>query len=79
MLRVHTSSGIVFLFILIITLLFGFFVGGYCVKYDVEFWASYIKHTQVIVPFIPCGIAGLVLFEIAVPVAVITWVLSYII
>jgi hypothetical protein len=58
---------------------FAVFVGGWAVQYDVNFWASYIQHKPVRVPFFPCAVAGLFLSEISVPVALVTWILSYII
>ncbi len=59
--------------------LLSFFIGGYCVNYTVEFWSSYIKGVEIVIPFLPCAIAGLVISPVVIPLTVITWILSYII
>jgi hypothetical protein len=60
-------------------ILFFFFVGGWTIQYDVDFWASYIQHKPVHVPFIPCAIAGIFLSEFSIPIALVTWIISFII
>lgn len=63
-----------------------FFVGGFCIEYPVEFWAHYIKGVSVNIPFIPCGISAIVLGWLWKPyfpmimtgIAIITWILSYV-
>ncbi len=54
------------------------FIGGWAVQYTVEFWASYFKGVAVHVHFLPCAIAGLFLGEIAIPAAIVTWILSFV-
>lgn len=54
-----------------------FFLGGLAVEYLVEFWVPYIKGVPVDVPFLPCGVAGIFLAECAIPLAILTWVLSF--
>ena len=56
--------------------LLAFFVGGWALQYDIHVWASYFKHVEVAVPFLPCAIGGIFLANIAVPVAILTWILT---
>jgi hypothetical protein len=57
---------------------FNIFVGGFCVEYVIEHWASYLKGVPVDVAFWKCCIAGLFLGEIAVPLAILTWIVMLI-
>ena len=66
------------LFIVVAVFSFNFFVGGWCLHYTVDFWADYVKGVDVTIPFLPCGVAAIFLAEIVIPVAVLTWILSYI-
>lgn len=54
-------------------------LGGWSTQYTVEYWASFIQHHPVHVPFLPCAIAGLFLATVSVPAAMLTWVLSFVI
>lgn len=65
-------------FVLLAVVAVSIFIGGWAVRYTVQFWGSYFKGTPVHVPFLPCAIAGLFIGSIAIPVAVATWVLSYV-
>lgn len=58
-------------------IVFNIVVGGFSVQYVIEFWGSYAQHKTVIVPFLPCAIAGLFLGEISIPVAIVTWIVHY--
>lgn len=73
------SEGVMNCGCLLMVLLLNVTIGGLLVRYDVQFWASYFKGTQVAIPMFPCAIAGLFLGEIALPVAIITWLLSFVI
>lgn len=53
-------------------------LGGLATQYIVEFWASYFKGVPVDIPFLPAAIAGLFFGEITIPLAVITWILSFV-
>lgn len=55
------------------------FVGGVSVEYLVEFWGTHLQSHPVNVPFFPCAIAGAFLGQFAIPLAVLTWVLSFVI
>ena len=59
-------------------LAFSFLVGGVSVQYVVEFWAGYVQGVPVDVPFTPCAVAGILLATPAIPAALATWVLSFI-
>lgn len=64
--------------IVLAILILNLLLGGVCTQYVVDFWATYIQHKPVTVPFWPCAIAGLFLGEIAIPAAALTWVLSFV-
>lgn len=66
-----------FLGILVFILLLNVVFGGLATEYVVEYWASYARQTRVNVPFLPCVVAGLFLGELTIPLAVITWLLSF--
>jgi len=61
----------------LIILILNITIGGVATQYVVEHWASYIQHTPVHVPFLPCAIAGLFLGEVTVPAAIVTWILTF--
>jgi hypothetical protein len=63
------------LIILVCNILFG----GIATRYVVEFWGTMIKGVPVHVPFFPCLIGGLFLGEFTIPVAVLTWIVSFVI
>lgn len=63
----------IMLFILALNVVFG----GLATEYVVEYWASYSRQTPVDVPFFPCAVAGLFLGELTIPLAIVTWVLSF--
>ena len=65
------------LFVLAI-IAFNIFIGGWAVQYTVEFWVTYLKGVPVHVPFLTCMIAGFFIAEVAVPAAVATWILSFV-
>ncbi|NCN07746.1 hypothetical protein GW933_03560 [Candidatus Falkowbacteria bacterium] len=67
------SCGCVLVFILINLLL-----GGICTEYVVEFWSSYFKEVAVDVSFWPCALAGLFLGEITIPLALFTYIMSFV-
>ncbi len=64
--------------IIIVILVVNVGLGGLATQYTVNFWATYIKGVPVHVPFFPCAIAGLFLGEVAIPAAIATWVLSFV-
>ncbi|OHA14593.1 MAG: hypothetical protein A3G49_05370 [Candidatus Sungbacteria bacterium RIFCSPLOWO2_12_FULL_41_11] len=68
--------GVVLFFFVFIT--FNIFIGGWAVQYTVQFWGTYFKGVPVHVPFLPCMVAGLFFGEVAVPAAIATWVLSFV-
>lgn len=66
-----------FLGIIAFVLLLNVVFGGLATEYVVEYWASYARQTPVDVPFGPCVVAGLFLGELTIPLAIVTWVLSF--
>lgn len=63
----------IFLFFLVVNLVFG----GLATEYVVEFWGSRSKGVPVDVPFGVCVIAGLFLGELTIPLAMVTWLVSF--
>lgn len=63
----------IFLVVVIVNLT----IGALCTEYVVEYWASYSKGYAVDVPFGPCIVAGLFLGELAIPAAIVTWIMSF--
>lgn len=63
---------------LLVMFLINLLLGGLATEYIVEFWAGYAKGVPVDVPFFPCAIAGLFVGTAAIPLAVATWVLSFV-
>jgi len=53
-------------------------LGGICTEYVVEFWSSYFKEVAVDVSFWPCALAGLFLGEITIPLALFTYIMSFV-
>jgi hypothetical protein len=54
-------------------------LGGFCTEYTVEFWGGLIKGVPVDVPFYVCMIAALFIGSLAVPAAILTWLISFVI
>jgi hypothetical protein len=72
-------GGVLFvLFIIAGVIAFNIWVGGASVQYVVEYWGTYIQHKPVHVPFTSCAIAVLFLAEISVLMAIVTWLVSFI-
>ena len=59
----------------LIVLALNVLLGGLAVQYDLNVWIPVVAHHSVAAPFWPCAVAGLFLGEIAVPVAILTWIL----
>jgi hypothetical protein len=67
-------------FLVIVAIIFlNLIFGGIATQYVIEFWGTYLKGVPVLVPLIPCIVAGLFLGEVTIPLAVLTWVFSSII
>ena len=64
---------------IIILILFNVFVGGYATEYLVETWVTYIKEVPLDIPFYVACIAGLFFAEATVPLAIVTWILTFVI
>ena len=62
-------------FILFIQML----LGGLCLEYVIESWATYFKGVPVDVALWKCMLASLFLAELAIPGALLTWILMLII
>ena len=63
----------------ILLVVFAIWIGGMSVEYLAEFWGTIITGNPVDVPFFPCAVAGLFLSQFSIPLAILTWVLSFII
>lgn len=61
--------------VIILYLFFVLLIGGLCVEYTVETWASYFKETPVDVPFWGCILVAIPLSGVAVPATAITWLI----
>jgi hypothetical protein len=55
----------------------GWAIGTFCLRYDINFWASYFKGVEVHMPLIPCFIGAVILGWPATVVAVLTWICSF--
>jgi len=67
-------------FIIIITFfIVAMLIGGFALEYDIEFWMPYIVNHAVDVPFGVCMIGGIFLSQFAIPIAILTWIISFII
>lgn len=64
--------------VLLAVLVLNLTIGGCCLQYTIETWASYAKGHTVDIPFWPCWVGGAFLGEIAVPAAVVTWLVSFV-
>jgi hypothetical protein len=53
-------------------------LGTWATQYVVAFWTLYLKGVAVHLPFLPAAVAGLFLAEIVIPLAIATWILSFI-
>ncbi len=69
---------LVILVLVVMVIAINIFIGGLAVQYTVNFWGTYFKGVPVYVPFFPCAIAGLFLAEVAVPAAIATWIISFV-
>lgn len=63
----------------VILLVINVLLGGVSTQYVVEFWGGYIKQTPVDVPFWICAVSGLFLGQFTIPLAIITWLISFVI
>ena len=52
-------------------------IGALCLDYTVEFWAAYFGR-PVELPFYVSAIAAIFLSKLAIPLAVVTWILSFV-
>ncbi len=68
-----SAPAIVIVFVIVANVI----IGGLSVQYLAEFWGTFITHKEVIIPFLPCGVVGLFVAEIALPLALITWIISF--
>jgi SNF family Na+-dependent transporter len=64
------------LVVILVVLLIHYFVGGWLVQYSVQEWKSKWEGHRVEVEFWKCGLAAIPLAEVAVPAAVITWLVD---
>lgn len=64
---------------ILLVLLFNILLGGVTTQYVAQFWGGYFTHQAVTIPFFVCALVGLVLGELTIPLAAITWLLSFII
>lgn len=53
-----------------------FFLGGLLTQYVLNYWLSQIKGHTMDVPFLICGVIGLVFGEVALPAAIITFIIA---
>ncbi len=65
--------------IILIIFIINLTIGGFATEYIVEFWGSVVKEQPVDVPFAPCVVAGLFLGEATIPLAALTWILSFVV
>lgn len=63
------------LIIFVLVLAFNFVIGGWATQYVIETWGTVLKHHPVHASFMMSGLLGLLVGEIAVPVAIVTWVI----
>jgi hypothetical protein len=68
---------ITFCFYVFFVGLFNLFIGGLCINYIIEFWAPYIVHHSVNIPFLPCAITGIFFAEPAILFSLLTWIISF--
>ena len=60
-------------------LIINFFLGGVCTQYVVNFWMGFIQGVPVHMPFLPAAIAGLFVGQFTIPLAVLTWAVSFVV
>jgi hypothetical protein len=65
--------------IIVIVLLLNFLLGGLATEYSIEYWGSLVKESTIQLPYLPTRIGGIFLGEITIPVAICTWIVSYMI
>jgi hypothetical protein len=61
---------------LVFLLLFNFFIGGLATQYSIQYWVSYFKHSQIEIGYFPSAIAGTVIAETTIPIAILTLILD---
>ena len=66
-------SGTQILVVLFINIMFG----GLAVEYVIEYWGAFFKGAAVDVPFFACAVAGLFLAGLAYSIAIVTWLISF--
>ena len=64
--------------LVVLVMVFGVLLGGFCTQYSIDFWGTYLKGEPVAVPFFPCAVAGIVVGIPAIPIAAVTWLLSFV-
>ena len=58
--------------------LFLFCINGLALHYYITFWATYVKHAPVQVSWLLCILVGLFTGPLPVTIALLTWILSFI-
>lgn len=58
-------------------IIFAGLIGGAALQYDINYWGTYFKGHTVNIPYFPCFIGGLFLSQFAVPICILTWLISY--
>lgn len=58
-------------------ILFNALLGGLMVEYVANYWLSRYKGRPIQAPFLPCMIAGLILWQFTIIATLITWIISY--
>lgn len=54
-------------------------IGAFACEYLVEFWMPYLLGTPVDIPFFPCLFGGIFFSTVLIPLAVLTWIISFVI
>jgi len=52
-------------------------LGGLATQYVLTHWVSFVQHRAVSVPFFPCVMAGMFVGQFTIPLAILTWVLTF--
>jgi hypothetical protein len=58
--------------VVVLSVVLGLF-NGFCLQYGIEFWAGYVLHAPVHVPFLACALLSLFLGEYSIALALVTW------
>lgn len=61
---------------LVLLLVVNLLIGGFATEYVAEFWSAYFGHPKDL-PFWIAAVAGLFLGEITIPLAILTWIFSW--